>query len=196
MKSLNAIKRRTAELLEAKAGKTDKIKNEIRAAEAKADEIKAEAEKAHSAREYEKEIELLSSEEKARRVVDEYKKDLAKASGGILIDLDEYEVKAAEVIKELDAMTAANKQKIYKILKELEAIKADECETINEANDALHAWQYDVNGARGVRYFTSGAVDHNSVLKYENYDNVTFLSIIFEHPATVDYIDRAESAER
>ena len=194
MKSLDALQKRTAELIDEKAKRIEAANKDIEATASKAAEIEARARKAHAARNYEEEIELQAQADKVRKVQAEYKNEVENIKNGVLIDPDEYETKAAEVIKELEALTATNQKKICKLLAELQNIKKTECETLDEANKALRVWQYDVNGRRDLIINKNGRTDPRTELRYKDYSNVIYLTYILETmDATADYMKRYEN---
>lgn len=187
MNAIEKMEKRTAELLEAKAGKVNDIAAKIQEAKAKADALKAEVEAAHAAGDYEKEIEKNQDEEKARRIVEAIRKDYSATEAGELLTPEEYKDAADKVIKQLDELTAKNNITILEILDELEKIRTEEADTIERANKALHAWQYKVNGARDIKEAAPGFVQPSSLLKYSNWHNVEYLNYILQHTATAQY---------
>lgn len=193
MKSLETLKKRTAELLKEKAERLDAAEKEIQATADEAAKLEAEAAEAHAARDYAKEIELQEQAAKIHKVKAEYEKDKQRIAAGVLIDLDEYESTAAEVMKDLKAMTAANQKKICKLLTEMKQIKEAETETINDANEALKVWQFDINGARDVeRYGERRPYKPWTLLAFNDMSNEQYLAYILETGATEDYIENAK----
>ena len=194
MDALETLKKRSSELLEEKEKRLEKVDKDIKATAAKIKAIEKKAEEAHAARNYEKEVEIKDQADKLHKVEAEYIKEHDAIKNGVLISEEEYKSSAADVINELQKITAEDYKKICKLLTELKTILNTERDTLDEANRLLKSWQYDINGRRDIVVTNTGIINPVTELKFNDFSNIQYLRYILETlNATADYMKRYEN---